>query len=86
MSSVEADGLGTPEDSCLSWEGGVGTDETNSLVIAEDMKPPAAAVFPGMQGNGTIFDSRGNQGFEGCSALDSMNLVNSLIVFSDNRK
>lgn len=63
MSSAEVDGMGTPEDSSLSWEGtSSAADETKEPVIAtEEAKPTTSALF---QGNGLAYETRG-QRFEG---------------------
>lgn len=64
MSSAEVDGMGTPEDSSLSWEGATSAaDETKELVIAaEEAKPTPSALF---QGNGMAYETRGDLQFEG---------------------
>lgn len=64
MSSVETDGIGTPEDSVLSWEGGITTEETstNEHVVAEELAPQPLIY----QGNGTAasYEGHNNQTFE----------------------
>lgn len=63
MSSVETDGIGTPDDSVLSWEGGATTEETtNEHVVAEEMASQPVIY----QGNGTMsYESHSNQTYEG---------------------